>query len=250
MVLLSLVSSAEQAGYFGASFRVIETLIAVPNLIVSGAFPIVARAARDDRARLSYAVGRLFDATVVLGGLVALMLLLGAPFIMDVVAGPAFAPSADVLRIQAAALLVTFAGAPLTYALLSLRRHRDLLLLSGAALAANATLVPLLADAHGARGAAAATLGAELVLTVGGALLLSRIDRSLRPSLAVVARAAPGFALGCALLAVPGLPSVVAMVLGAGVYAALALLLRAVPEELVIEARRVWRSRRRSSPRD
>jgi O-antigen/teichoic acid export membrane protein len=241
MVLLSLVSSAEQTGYFGASFRVTETLLAVPNLVVTAAFPIFARAARDDRARLGYAVRRLFEASVVLGGLVVLLLVVGAPLIIDVVAGPDFAPSGDVLRIQAAALFVTFAGAPFGYALLSLRRHRDLLIITASALAANAVLVPALASAEGANGAAAATLFAELLLAVGTALGLTRVDRGLRPSLAVVARAAPGFAIGSAVLAVPGMPAALDMLIATAVYGGLALALRAVPEEMLVEARAVGR---------
>jgi O-antigen/teichoic acid export membrane protein len=246
MVLLSLVSNAQQTGYFGASFRVIETLLAIPNLIVSAAFPIFARAARDDRTRLGYAVERLFEACIVAGGWVVLMLVVGAPLIIDVVAGGEFAPSADVLRIQAGALLVTFAGAPLGYALLSLRRHRELLIITGSALVANVALVPVLASAEGANGAAAATLAAELLLTGSAAVILHRIDPTLRPSLAVLVRAAPGFGAGCALLAVPGLPSAVAMVLATALYGGLAVALRAVPAEMLVEVRAVARALRTS----
>jgi O-antigen/teichoic acid export membrane protein len=245
MVLLSLVSSAEQTGYFGASFRVIEALLAIPTLLVTAAFPIFARAARDDRARLAYAVQRLIDATLLAGGWIVLMLVVGAPLIVDVVAGEDFAPSVDVLRLQAAALLVTFAGAPLGYALLSLRRHRELLMITSGALLLNCILVPLLANAHGARGAAIATLAAELALTGSALVILARIDRSLSPSLGVVLRAVPGFAAGCALLAVPGLPDWATMVLATVLYVGFALLLRAVPDELLVEARSVGRALRR-----
>ena len=245
MVLLSLVSSAKETGYFGASFRVVETLLAVPNLIVAAAFPIVARAARDDRGRLAYAVARLFEATIVVGGWIVLMLVVGAPLIIEIVAGPDFGPSADVLRIQAGALLVTFAGAPLGYALLSLRRHRDLLVITSGALVANVVLVPILASAHGANGAAVATLFAEVLLTASAAVILTRLDPGLRPSLSVVLRAAPGFAAGCALLAIPGLPTAAAMALATLLYGGLGLLFRAVPEEIVVEARAAARALRR-----
>jgi O-antigen/teichoic acid export membrane protein len=244
MILLSLVSNAQQTGYFGASFRVIETLLAVPNLIVTAAFPIFARAARDDRTRLGYAVQRLFEASIVVAGWIALMLVVGAPLIIEVVAGPKFAPSADALRIQAAALLVTFAGAPFGYALLSLRRHRELLIVIGAGLAANIVLVPILASAEGANGAAAATLFAELLVTLGAAVTLTRADPGLRPSLGAPARVAPGLALGCAVLALPGLPSALDMLIATAVYGVLALALRAVPEEMLVEARGVGRALR------
>lgn len=244
MVLLSLISSAQQTGYFGASFRVIETLLAVPNLIVTAAFPIFARAARDDRARLGYAVQRLFEASIVVGGWIVLLLLVGAPLIIDVVAGPDFAPSADVLRIQAAALFVTFAGAPFGYALLSLRRHRELLIITGAGLAGNIVLVSILASAEGANGAAAATLFAELLVTFGAAVTLTRVDPGLRPSLGALARTAPGFGLGCAVLALPGLPPALAMLIATAVYGGLAVALRAVPEEMLVESRAIGRALR------
>jgi O-antigen/teichoic acid export membrane protein len=244
IVLLSLVSSAEQTGFFGASFRVVETLLAIPNLILSAAFPIFARAARDDRARLGYAVERAFEASIVAGGWIALMLVVGAPLIIEVIAGPYFAPAGDVLRIQAAALLVMFAGAPFGYALLSIRRHRELLVINGAALASNLVLVSVFASTNGAKGAAAATLFAELLLTVSAALLVARADPGLRPSLAVLPRVAPGFALGCVVLAVPGLPSVAAMLIATVVYGGLAVVLRAVPQELLVEARAAGRALR------
>ena len=61
IVALSLLATERETGYFATAFRVIEVLIAVPALIVGAAFPILARAARDDRDRLDYAAGRLVE---------------------------------------------------------------------------------------------------------------------------------------------------------------------------------------------
>ena len=58
---MSLVSTAVETGYFSASFRIVEVLIAVPAMLVTAAFPILARAARDDAARLRYALQKLFE---------------------------------------------------------------------------------------------------------------------------------------------------------------------------------------------
>ena len=92
LIVLSLVSDANQTGYFGASFRVTEVLISVPQLAVAGAFPIFVRAARDDRERLAYGVGRMFHAMAVAGIGLGIVLALGASFIIEVVAGAEFAP--------------------------------------------------------------------------------------------------------------------------------------------------------------
>ena len=55
-VLTDTVASAEESGLFAASFRVFLVVGAIPGLVVSTAFPLLARAARDDRERLAYAV--------------------------------------------------------------------------------------------------------------------------------------------------------------------------------------------------
>ena len=67
IVLVALIATATQTGYFGASFRAIEVLVVVPQLLVGSAFPILARAARDDRDRLDYSLGKLFDVCLILG---------------------------------------------------------------------------------------------------------------------------------------------------------------------------------------
>ena len=49
LIVLGLVSTETETGYFGAAFRITEVLLFLPNLMVGAAFPIFASAARDDR---------------------------------------------------------------------------------------------------------------------------------------------------------------------------------------------------------
>jgi O-antigen/teichoic acid export membrane protein len=239
IVMLSLISTAKETGYFGAAFRVVEVLVVIPNLIVSGAFPIFARAARDDHERLAYGVQRMFEASALLGGLIALALALGAGFIIDVVAGPDFGPAAAVLRIQAVTVMVMFVMVSWSYALLSLRRHREVLVITLVGLVINATLVAILGSADGARGAAVATLVADLVSVLLAGLFLARASPAMRPDLRVLPRLAIALAAGASVALVPGIPDVVAMTVGAIVYVAVLFALRAVPEEVLVEFRRL-----------
>lgn len=233
LIVLELVSSKSETGYFGAAFRVTEVLLVVPNLMVGTAFPIFARAARDDHERLAYGVGRVFQASVVLGGLFVVGLTLGATFAIDVVAGDEFAPSADVLRIQAVALMCSFAATTLFYALLSLRMNRAILGVACTVLVVNVVLAALLGKAHGATGAAYATLASEVVGLIIAFVLLRRRHPEVVPSLQVVARVA--VAVGAALLValVPGLPSVADALIGTLVYAVVVWAMGAVPRELI-----------------
>lgn len=220
IIIMSLVATAKQTGYFATSFRVIEVLIAVPAIAVGAAFPILARAARDDRERFRYAVERIFEISMIFGVWVTLVVVLGAPTIIDVLAGPAGEPAVPVLRIQAIALTATFVAIAVGYPLLSLRRHRALLVANGTALVASAVLVFALVPLWEARGAAVAAVVAEACLALVQTVLLIRASPQARPrfgAMPVVAVAAAG---ALALLAIPGMHPVVAVAAGSAVYLA------------------------------
>jgi O-antigen/teichoic acid export membrane protein len=242
ILIMSHVTSGLQTGYYGASFRIIEVLFVVPQLIVGSTLPIFSRAARDDRARLDYALGRTFDACLLLGAAVGLSLITGAGFIISVVAGPKFAPSAEILRIQGVALVATFMGAVLGYALLSLARYREVLLINLTVLALSAVLTGVLASRYGAVGAASATTAVEILYT--GILAIAVLHAGVRPRVSIAGMRAAALAalLGALALVPPSLPNVVRPVLALSVYGAVLLALKAVPRELIDQLPCVRRS--------
>jgi O-antigen/teichoic acid export membrane protein len=249
IIIMSLVAADVETGYFGASFRIVDVLIVIPQLLVGAVFPIFARAARDDRDRMRYAMQRSFDGTLIAGVWTAVALVIGAEFAIKVVAGPEFAPAAEVLRIQSLALLLAFVNAVIGYALLSLGMYRALLVMASAALIAMAVATPPLGSAHGAVGGAIATVIGELVVTAGGVLALARSHGDLLPSPGRAARILLAGALALAVVAL-GLPDVLGVVLATAVFAAALLALRAIPEELIDEARAQVRRLRRQEPAD
>lgn len=238
VIIVSLFTNATETGYYGASFRVVEVLLAIPGLFVSAAFPIFARAARDDHDRLGYGVQRMYETGLLLGAWVAAVLVVGAPFVIDVIAGPEFTPAAGVLRIQAFALLATFAGSAFLYALLPLHRTRALMLITAGALVLNVALVSVLAATSGIEAAALGTVVVELLLMVAAGAYLSRAIPSLRLLSPTVLRIVPALLLCLAVGLVPGVPDAVLAIVAAVAFPLLALLLRAVPEELLVEVRR------------
>jgi O-antigen/teichoic acid export membrane protein len=239
IIVVSLASTGRQTGYFSASFRVIDVLVTVPGLLVGVAFPIFARAARDDRARLEYAVGRVTDALWILGLGVVVVLVVGAPFLIAVVGGPHFRPSGPVLRIEGLATVATFVGAVWGYALLSLHRTREILVASGLALILTVILNSTLAAADGAQGAAIATMTSEYVYVA--MLGFALYSTGLRPTIAwgSIPRSLAAAALAIATLAIPHLPDVAHIAIAVPVYGLALLALRAVPAELFAEV--PWR---------
>ena len=231
-VVTDLVASERESGLFAASFRVFLVVAAVPGLVVSAGFPVLTRAARDDQARLAYALDRLFATMVVVGGLFGLALAVGAPVALDVVAGAGYHDAIPALQRQAWALLASFVLAPAAFALLSLRLHKEIAAANLLALATSATLTLLLAPSHGATGAATATVVGEtaLMLATFGLLVHARSD--LRPRLDVVVKVALGIGLGIAAASLSGLPALPATVLAVLAYGVVMLVTRAIPQEL------------------
>jgi O-antigen/teichoic acid export membrane protein len=233
ILIMSDVADGRQTGYFAASFRIIEVLFILPQLIVGSMLPIFSRAARDDRGRLGHALGRTLDVCLLLGLAIGLALASGAPFIIEVIAGPRFAPAASVLRIQGVALVATFVGAAFSYGLISLRRYGAILRINLTVLLLSGLLTGILAARFGAVGAASATAIVELLYTamLGGALIRAgarpkaSVGGALRPILAAL--------LGALALALPGLPSVVKPMLAMAIYGVALLGLGAVPSEIL-----------------
>jgi O-antigen/teichoic acid export membrane protein len=230
IVVMSLIASAEQTGYFATSFRVTEVLVGIPALAVGAGFPILSRAARHDSERFKYASGRTLELALIAGTGMVLVVVLSAPFVIRVLAGPSGAPATPVLQIQGLALVSTFIVAATGFSLLSLRRHTELLVANGGALAANVALTLALIPSFQARGAAVAAGTAETCLALG---LLFVLWRQARIGIGLGALRAVGVAgvAGAAPLLLPLYPILRALA-GLAIYVALLALQRRLPPEI------------------
>jgi O-antigen/teichoic acid export membrane protein len=232
LLLVSLLSNAHQTGYYSTAFKVVEVIGGTSGLIASSAFPVFARAGRDDHERLRYAVGKVADTALIAGVYVTLSLLVAAPFVIEVLGGPAFGPAVPVLRVQALALLGGFLAATWSYTLLSLRMHGALLRVTIAGLVVSIALSAALVPSLGAEGASIASAVCEFVVAGGYLVALARRHAHLRPSLATLPRVALAAALATGALLLP-VASILQWAIASVVYLTLVLVLRAVPTELL-----------------
>jgi O-antigen/teichoic acid export membrane protein len=231
-IMVSVLSSSTQTGYFGVSFRVLAAFTTLPPLLVSTALPLLARAARDDSERFGYASRKLAETMLIAGCGVALALFLGARFAIRVVAGPGFGPSVDVLRILSVALLGTFVIGARGYALLSLDRLHAMLASNATALTVVlAAGVPLI-GAYGAKGAAIALVAAELTLSLCYEWSLSHTRPELRFDPGYVLRAAAATLAAGAVAVVLGVSPLASAVLGSAIYIAALFAFGLIPDEI------------------
>ncbi len=233
VVLVSLISSSRQIGFFSASFRIVEIISGIPLLASLSVFPLMAKAAHEDRDRFRYMLDRMFQAYAIAGIAVAVAFVLGAPVGIHVLAGGGFGPSIPVLRIMGASLAATFLVSNWGFALLAVRRHTALMLANLGALALAIGLTVALAPAHGALGAAIALAVTECALAGTYALLLYGPGSDLRVSFTKVPvmLGAAGVGIGAGFAS--GLPSALATILGLILYAAILLVTKSIPEEAI-----------------
>jgi len=231
IIVMSLTATAQQTGYFATSFKVIEVLIGIPGLAIQAAFPILSRAALEDRQRFASATERILELALIAGTGLVLVVVLSAPFVIAVLAGASGAPAVPVLQIQGLALVATFLAAASGYSLLSLRRHHALLIANSAALVANIALTLVLVPIDQARGAAIAAVIAESCLALGQLILLLS-SGAVRMRLASLPAVAVAGLAGAAPLLVAGMEPVLRALLGLAIYLSVLALLGRLPPEV------------------
>jgi O-antigen/teichoic acid export membrane protein len=232
MIAMSLLDPGRQTGYYAIAFRIVEIINGVPWLLAGSVLPVLAVAAANDPARLRFVAGRVFEGAVIAGGWVAIIIVIGAQFGIEVIAGAKGHPSVAVLRIMGIGVTATFLVSSWGFVLLSLRLYRQLALANlGALVLALALSLILIPKLH-AQGGAITTAVLETSLAGTYMVLLSR--RGVVPSMPFVLRFALALALGLgagALLL--SVHAVVAVFAGSIVYFAVLKVTNAIPSELM-----------------
>jgi O-antigen/teichoic acid export membrane protein len=232
IVLMSLISNSKQTGYFGGSLRAMESLINIPVLIVAVALPLLTTAARDDRARLRYAVHGLSQGAVIGGVLLVLVTVRAAAPVMGIVGGHAFRPAGAVLRIQIGALLFITLYQIWSGALLALGRQRELILTNALALAGVAVFAAVLVPPFGAQGGAVASVAGDALLAGLIYWRLQRAAGNVMVAPGFLARVAVAAAIGTAPLLITGLTDFVAAAVAGATFLIAGSLLGVIPEEI------------------
>src|SRR5205823_5511857 len=134
--------------------------------------------------------------------------------------------------IESLALLATFVAQAAGFALLSMRRYRQMLIASSSALVLNVALTLALGSEHGAQGAAVAAVAAEAILAVQLTLALRRHQGPLRVSRRVILALPLAAGAAFATVALP-IPSVARVAIAAPLYLGLLQAAGAIPAQLL-----------------
>ncbi len=232
MVLMSLISSAQQTGYFGGSLRAMETLANIPLLVAGVALPVLAAAARDNRARLRYAIESLGEGAVVAGVLAIIVAARAAEPVMAIIGGSHFRPAGAVLRIQVGALLFIALYQIWTVSLVALGRQRELILTNSIGLVGVTVFAAVLVPLDGARGGAIASVAGDALLACLIYWRMHVATGRVMVRAGFLARVVVAAAVASAALLLPGLPDIAAAALAGALFLGVGQMIGMLPEEL------------------
>ena len=237
--LVYVLQSKDAAGFYGAAYKPIESLLFVPMTFLSIVFPVLSVYHRERPAEMVDTLSRFYKALLLMGwpmsvGIFVLALPLNHVLHFHDESAPA-------LRILALALGFAFINNAFIGALNASDRQSSFTWAAGWSLVANVALNLALIPRFGYLGASAATVLTELVLGVAGWVLTSRhvgrvpvVSLSWRIVLA-------GLIMGVAVYPLrnfEGFAVAVPIAAGVIVYAVAVLLLRALTGEEIAWARR------------
>jgi O-antigen/teichoic acid export membrane protein len=248
IILLSVLASEREVGYYSATLKVIELWSLLPAVFMSNVYPLLARSFHRADGRFPKLQATSIRILLAISLPIAVGLAAVAPQIIGLLYGSGFDRSVDGLRLMAANV-VLFALLEVFWRVLSARdRHGDVVRSQLISIPVRLGTGFVLMSEFGSVGAALATT-AGIGLHVAILIVMARrsgapvaLASSLRTLVASLAMGAAVWALA------PYVPLVPLIAVGAVAYVGLLLLVRALPPEDRALARQVFTRKARPAP--
>ena len=179
-VLLSLMTNVEVVAWYGAGYRLFDTLVFLPSLVISAImYPVFSKLSLSSETELKVAIEKSLNFLLFCGLPIATTLIVAAPNIIGFLYHhPTYSHTFPVLQALAPGLVFLYSNAVLSAILMSTKREKKITLLAALALVFNLGLNLVLIPRFQHVGAAVVTSLTELLL-VGLSLVF--LPRQLIP---------------------------------------------------------------------
>ena len=196
IVMLSAMKGDAVVGWYNAAYILVLALKPFPHILMSAAFPFMARSAVSSRASLTSGYQKSLRYLLIIGLPAAVGMTILAGRIVPLLYGDEFSDSVVALQILAWDLLLFFLYMPLAFVLVSLNRQNKMAVVVAGCTVLNVVLNLILIPHFSYVGAGIATLVTEGVLLATYFFLVSRYLNAL-PLYKLVARPI----VACAMMA-------------------------------------------------
>lgn len=234
-VLLSLMTSTAVVGWYGAGYRLFDTLVFIPNIIINAVmFPIFSKLSADfnSQSTLKMAIEKSMNLLVICAIPIASLFVIAAPNIIGFLYHrPEFANTVPVIQALAPGLVFLYINALFVNIIITTRGEKKVPILSAAALVFNLGLNLYLIPRYQQVGAAVVTSLSELLLLC---ILFFLVPKYLLPkkSFKVIVKVMmAALVMSLVVLQLRTLSILLIIPIALLVYGGAAILLRTVPRE-------------------
>jgi O-antigen/teichoic acid export membrane protein len=232
-ILLSKMTSEAVLGWYGAAYRLFDTLVFLPNIVASAIlFPILAQLSAQSRPSLRLAMAKGLDIILIVGVPIGVgLFMLADPIIRFIYRQPEYVNAIPALQWLAIGLVLLYVNSILSVTLVSLNEERKLTVVAGLALVVNLGLNLALIPQFQHVAAAATTAATEAFILIYLLVVMPR-DLLARSSLSVFAKVCvASAAMALVLATLRGQSLALLIPLGGAVYVVAGIVLRLVPLE-------------------
>lgn len=229
ILILSAISTATAVGLFSAAYRIIQSINLLPQTVAMPLFPVYSRLARSSHAELFTAYEKSLKFMYLLSVPLVVILVALSRAIVLVVYKQQFEASSFALQILSLTLIFLFPTAQFVYLFAALNKQQFYTVSSVACLLINVALDFMLIPKMGFVGACIGTLGAEVTLFGIGIYFAKKIDKNfsfIRVSWKPLVSGIAMWAVLCQFKAFPMHWMIVGILLSAGVYILLNIILK------------------------
>lgn len=171
-IILSIMKPAGHVGIYGVAYKVLESIIFFPAMLVGLIMPLLSQYAVSDKLKFKFIFQKTFDILLLIAiPIIAGIVFLASPIVF-LIGGPEFKESAVVLQILAFAIGVIFLGSLFGNSIIALGRQGAAAWIYGAGAVGDIALNIIFIPKHSYIGAAMTTIFTEILVTILMAILI------------------------------------------------------------------------------
>ncbi len=233
-LIMSLVRTQAEVGIYGAAYRVLEVLITIPFMFAGVLLPLLAHAyVKQEKERFQKLVSGAIDVMLLMAIPMVVGTWLLGPQLMNLIAGPEFIGSGEVLRVLVLAIAVIYLNVIFSHIIVAVDGQRKMLPIYALVGFGTVALYLLLIPIYGMWAASWLTVASELVVGVGSFWVSRKYVTIKYQPKATVAALGASLVMTAVVLVSGFLPLVVRILLGAGTYVGCVVLFGGVSKEVL-----------------
>ncbi len=165
-LLLSILKSPEDVGIYSVGYRILENVVMLPGLFLAIIFPKLSQLAINRKKDLAIFFNKTVKILIIAVLPISLFLIVLAPWIVTLIAGPEYSAAIWITRILSLAVIAIFLSAPYIQLLIAARKQNILAWISLVTVIVNLGLNLIFIPKYSYQGAAVITLLTEILLAI------------------------------------------------------------------------------------